>query len=278
MPDCSKKFRPNLLIFTDLDGTLLDHYTYDFSPALPALDIIQSLKIPLIFVSSKTRSEIEFLRKRLSIDSPFIAENGGGIFLPADFILPEKYSYGRIDGYKVLLVGRPIDEVLEKSRRLKEKFNFKGFSEMPVNEIASVTGLPLEQAILASKREFDEPVILSSIDEKESFCKEALNLGLDCVHGGRFIHIFLGGDKGKAVKILHSIYQELNDPFVSIALGDSPNDISMLKAVDRAVLMQSRDGTCIEGFINLNLIMANGSGPKAWNDVMLNILKDFYGL
>jgi mannosyl-3-phosphoglycerate phosphatase len=273
MIDSSKRPRPQILIFTDLDGTLLDDQTYDFNPALPALRLIHSLKIPLILASSKTRAEIEFLRNRLSLESPFIAENGGGIFFPATFALPRDYSCERVNDYNAILIGRPIKEVLEKSGKLKKDFDFKGFSEMPAEEIATITGLTLEQAILASRREFDEPIVLKNpLDDREIFCKKASDLGLDCVHGGRFVHLFLGSNKGRAVEIVLNIYRQLRGSLFSIGLGDSPNDIPMLKVVDKAVLMQNRDGSYMKGLDHPGLIREEGSGPKAWNEVVLSIL------
>jgi mannosyl-3-phosphoglycerate phosphatase len=275
MRDSLKKPQPQTLIFTDLDGTLLDDQTYDFSPAIPALKIIHSRKIPLILVSSKTRAEIEFFRELLSLESPFIAENGGGIYFPTSFSLPKEYPCEKVVGFKALFIGRPIKEVLEKSKKLKDNFNFRGFSEMPVQEIASLTGLTLEDALRASKREFDEPILLQdSLDSKEVFCEKAAQHGLDCVHGGRFIHLFIGGNKGSAVEKVLDIYKQLKGATFSIALGDSPNDISMLKAVDRAVLMQGRDGTHIHGLTHPDLITLEENGPEAWNRVILSILED----
>jgi len=275
MSDNLKRSQPQTLIFTDLDGTLLDDQTYDFSPAIPALKIIHSRKIPLILVSSKTRAEIEFFRELLSLESPFISENGGGIYFPTSFSLPKEYSCEKVVGFKALFMGRPIKEVLERSRKLKEDFNFRGFSEMPAQEIASLTGLTLEDALLASKREFDEPIMLQdSLDDKEIFCKKAAQYGLDCVYGGRFIHLFLGGNKGRAVETVLDIYRQLRGPIFSIALGDSPNDISMLKVVDKPVLMQGRDGTHISDLAHPDLITLEGNGPEAWNRVMFDILAD----
>jgi mannosyl-3-phosphoglycerate phosphatase len=275
MRDSLKKSQPQILIFTDLDGTLLDDQTYDFSPALPALKIIHSQKIPLILVSSKTRSEIEFLRELMSFETPFIAENGGGIYFPTSFALPQDNPYVKVDRFHALYIGRPIKEVLERSRKLKDNFNFKGFSEMSVKEIASLTGLTLEDALRASKREFDEPVLLDDpLDDGEIFCKKAAQHGLDCVYGGRFIHLFIGGNKGRAVEKVLDIYKQLKGATFSIALGDSPNDISMLKVVDRAVVMQGRDGTHINGLTHPDLITLEENGPGAWNRVMLSILED----
>jgi mannosyl-3-phosphoglycerate phosphatase len=275
MCESVKQNQSQIVIFTDLDATLLDDQTYDFRPALPALNIIHSRKIPLILVSSKTRAEIELFRELLSPENPFVAENGGGIYFPPSFSLPKEYASKKVAGFQALFIGRPIKEVLKRSRRLKKDFHYKGFSEMTVQEIASLTGLTLEQALCASKREFDEPVILQQpLDDREIFCKKAAKHGLDCIYGGRFIHLFCGGNKGRAVEVILNIYQKLGGTTFSIALGDSPNDISMLQAVDKAVLMQGRDGTDIHDFAHPDLIRLEGNGPDVWNRVMLSILED----
>jgi len=268
--------RPSLLIFTDLDGTLLDSETYDFSPAVPALNLIRSLKIPLILVSSKTRAEIEDLRKRLSLEAPFIAENGGGVFFPGTFSLPEDQDYREVKGYKLVLTGRPIDEVLSKAVLLKREYEYTGFTEMSAQAIAAQTGLSLREAGLAARREFDEPIVLKNPGHREMFCKKANDLGLECVEGGRFIHLFIGGNKGKAVQIVLGVYTRLWGPVFSVGLGDSPNDFPMLDAVDKPVLMPQRDGVYRGDLAHSEYLMADGFGPEAWNRIVLSLVADFF--
>jgi predicted mannosyl-3-phosphoglycerate phosphatase (HAD superfamily) len=71
------------VVFTDLDGTLL---TSSFEKAMPALEAVHELRIPIVFVSSKTRAEIEVYRKRLDNGHPFVFETGGeSIFLRDTF-------------------------------------------------------------------------------------------------------------------------------------------------------------------------------------------------
>ena len=60
----AKSVTPFYVIFTDLDGTLLDHDTYEWKEAEPALDLCKKLGVPVVFVSSKTRAEIEVLRRQ----------------------------------------------------------------------------------------------------------------------------------------------------------------------------------------------------------------------
>jgi len=268
--------RPSLLIFTDLDGTLLNSETYDFSAALPALNLIRSLKIPLILVSSKTRAEIEDLRRRLCLEDPFIAENGGGVFFPGTFSLPEDQDYRQVEGYKLVLTGKPIGEVLSKAALLKREFDYTGFSEMSTRAIAAQTSLSLREADLAARREFDEPIVLKNPGHREMFCKKANDLGLECVEGGRFIHLFIGGDKGKAVQIILAVYTRLWGSVSSIGLGDSPNDFSMLDVVDKPVLMRQRDGTYTGDFAHSKYLMADGFGPEAWNTTVLSLIADFF--
>lgn len=72
------------VIYTDLDGTLLDHHSYSHNPALPALKQAKSVDAPVIPVTSKTRAELTKLREAIGLDGPFIVENGAAIYIPKD--------------------------------------------------------------------------------------------------------------------------------------------------------------------------------------------------
>ena len=67
------------IVFTDLDGTLLDHETYDHSPAQPALAALAARDIPVIPVTSKTSDELRPLMADIGLAGGFIAENGAVI-------------------------------------------------------------------------------------------------------------------------------------------------------------------------------------------------------
>src|SRR6478736_2987735 len=73
---------PNLIVYTDLDCSLLDGTTYSYEAAIPALTALREQGIPLVLVSSKTRAEMEPLRQRLDLRDPFTVENGGAVSVP----------------------------------------------------------------------------------------------------------------------------------------------------------------------------------------------------
>ena len=96
----SKNIKGQFIVFSDLDATLLDHYSYSFTDAKSALKIIRNKNIPLILISSKTRSEIEYYQKQLNIcATPFVVENGCAIYCPIDYFKDLKGNYERIDNY-----------------------------------------------------------------------------------------------------------------------------------------------------------------------------------
>ncbi len=279
MVQSSANKNPPLIIFTDLDGTLLDHYSYSFDAAREALEKINVAKIPLIFCSSKTRAEIEMWRKKLGNHYPFISENGGAIFYPKKEKYPNAYQVRTRNGYRVLKLGTYYPDLLKQFKKLKKVFGEKirGFSEMDLSEVAALTGLTENQAALAQKREYSEPFVFTGDkDEKQKLQIFVKKCPLNVTQGGRFFHLLGDNDKGKAVSIVIKGYKDVNPKLQSIAIGDSYNDLPMLQKVDIPVLVQKPKGIFDEKISSLtDLIRAPGVGPEGWNKAILSILTQY---
>ena len=264
-----------VVIITDLDGSLLHPVTYSFKEATHTLDLIKRLEIPLILSSSKTREEIELYKKRLGNRDPFVSENGGGIFIPKDYF-PFKIEGTEIGNYTVINIGTPYVQVRKAFKEINTTTGTKavGFGDLTVNEIAKITNMTYEDACSSKKREFDEPFVLDGEeDEKEAFLLAIKEKGYNWTEG-RFLHILGDHDKGKAAKILKEFYERENGHVLSIGIGDSLNDVSLLKEVDYPILIPKEDGHYIDtGFIN-GLIKAEYAGPKGWNMAVSKVLTD----
>lgn len=267
------------LIFSDLDGTLLDEDTYSFKEAKAAIDFLKSKNFPLILCSSKTRLEIEIYHEEMGLYSyPFISENGGAIFIPKGTLNLTNFNFKFVNGYQTIEIGAPYEFIKKCFQKIKKdlKLNIKGFSEMEIEEIVSLTNLSPAQAKLAQRREYSEPFIYKDEPDKLPLLKKAINeFGLNLTRGGRFYTLMAGNDKGKAVQIVTKLYQQtfLDKVIVSIGLGDSLNDVPMLLHVDRPVIVKRKRGASLRCDFK-NAYLTQASGPQGWAEAIFKILKE----
>ncbi|OGP14339.1 MAG: hypothetical protein A2052_09650 [Deltaproteobacteria bacterium GWA2_54_12] len=258
------------VIFTDLDGTLLDS-KYSYRSALPVLKRIKDESIPLIPVTSKTRAEVERLRQRLGVNDPFITENGGGVFIPFG-LFPFPVKGEESGSMNLIRLGSTYEELKSAIRDIRKQTGFQitGFADMTPEEITWRTGLPPEDAPLAKVRDFDEPFFLDSGSiEKVRLLAESAGLTLT---RGKILHLTGDNDKGRAVEILKTLYRALYGKAVFIGLGNAENDIPLLKSVDYPVIVKNEDGHYepVDGIPSL--VKADGIGPEGWAKALTGIL------
>lgn len=231
-----------LAVFTDLDNCLLDHDTYAFEPALPALARLRAASAKVIFVTSKTRAEVEFWHRKIGLTHPSIVENGGAVI--------------REDGTPFIL-GRPRAEIVAALRdaAAASAAQVRVFSDMPLDEIAARCNMPPERARFSAAREYSEPFVLLT-PEREAALRDALTArGLTLTRGGRFHHALAHAGKHAGVAWLLEQWTADAARCVSIGIGDAPNDEGFLRLVRYPVRLQTGD-----------------AGPVAWNRAVLAIL------
>ncbi len=276
--------KKKLIIFTDLDRTLLDS-NYSFKNALPALRLIRKKNIPLILCSSKTRTEIEHYRKKLKNIHPFISENGGGIYIPKSYFrFQGSGDFGELsravrgqgeenEKYHIIKLGAKYSDLRKALCELRAKgFDVRGFGDMSIKEISGLTSLKTAEAKLAKQRDFDEPFVFKGSKASLNKLKQNIKLmGLTYTQG-EFFHIKGKSDKGRAVEILKELYDVQNSKIITIALGDSPNDIEMLQNVDYPIVIQKPDGSYDKRIKVKKLIKAEGIGSEGWNRAVRSLL------
>ncbi len=229
------------VVFADMDGTFLND-KYDYSETKPIVNQLSALGGSIVFCSSKTRDEIEFYRQAIGLNEPFIAENGAVIFIPKLYF-PFDYGCSQTSNYNVIRLGSSYGMLRKKLAKIKEKTAAKivGFGDMTLEELAYDTGLPMHLALLSQKREHDEPFRILSGD-KSQVLKAIKHEGLKCTEGGRYLHLTGNTDKGKAVSLLKNLYIQMFGKINTFGVGDGPNDLSMLKVVDRPFFIEKRLG------------------------------------
>ncbi|MFQ6002507.1 MAG: HAD-IIB family hydrolase [Candidatus Zixiibacteriota bacterium] len=276
------KKKGKILIYTDLDSTLLDHNTYSFKEALPALVQIKKKSIPLILCSSKTKGELEEYQRKLRIKYPFISENGGAIFILKGYFNKPENDLKPKGKYLVLELGTPYKELRKKLLEISNKFGAKviGFGDLKTEQIAAMLNLPYKEAKLAKAREYDEPFyFLDEMGPKEirAIKRESKQSGLNLTKGGRFYHLMGQNNKGKAVNLLTRMYKRnWNTDLLTVGIGDSLNDLPMLKAVDTPILVKQKGNIYDKEILErIKVRKARSIGPSGWNEAVLDLLGEY---
>lgn len=264
-----------LVVFTDLDGTLLDHRTYSHAPARPALAALKAAGVALVLTSSKTRAEMVPLWWELGLNAPIISENGGGVFIPVGHgltLLADWRDAG--SDWLGLALGLDIAQVRRCLASFAGRFGARGFGEMTDAEVAELTGLAPAAAALARQREFNEPVLLPDPERQSAeFAAAAAAAGLTATRGGRFWHVQAGADKGRAVALVAGFYRQIDPNLMTAGLGDALNDAPMLANVNRPFLVARPDGSHAEIYLP-GLTRTPFPGPAGFNQAVLDLLAE----
>lgn len=264
--------RMQWIVFSDLDATLLDHNTYSFAAAQPALERLAALEIPVILNSSKTCPEMLALRHRMGNVHPFIIENGAAAIIPAGY-------FGQADEER-LNFSTEYTTILKVLDVLREQgYRFRNFAALDAADVSALTGLDMDDAAMAKARFASEPLLWDDTEHRlQEFKHHIEQQDLKLIKGGRFYHVTGLFDKSTAIQNIVDRYhaQDPDCTMVSIGLGDSPNDLAMLETVDIPVVIKSARSNEMQ-LRNPNAIFSVAEGPQGWNEAILNILKK-YGL
>jgi mannosyl-3-phosphoglycerate phosphatase len=267
----------DLLVATDLDGCLLDA-SYSYEAARPALAALSRELVPLVLVSSKTRAEMEPLVRVLGLDTPFVVENGGALVVPRRLLPRAERAEGDDGPYAEIPLGTPRRVLVEALHELAGRVGVKvrGFAGLTSFDLERLTGLSNASATCALRRHYDEPFLVEGGDEPAArLASAAVRRGLQVTRGGQFHHLTGRVGKGDALARLLEIYAALRRRFLTVALGDAANDLSMLELCDRPVVVPRPNGS-LEPTLAAALPRAErapGPGPAGWNEAVLAILR-----
>lgn len=267
----------SLVIFTDLDGTLLDRDTYSFDDAAEGLDAAGRAGVPVVLCSSKTRAEIEWIRCDLALRHPFISENGGALFVPEHYF-PFPLPLGRHAGaYEVIEFGTPYSTLVDALHRVAKRLGVRvaGFHDMSVEDVARACGLSVTHAELAKRREYDEPFRVQDAAERAHVLNALRMEGLRCTRGSRFDHVTGGTDKGIAALRLRRMYErEPEKILITAGLGDSMNDLPLLAAVDIPIIVRNDQADAARLRRRLPAAcVTDRPGPAGWGQAVARLVR-----
>jgi mannosyl-3-phosphoglycerate phosphatase len=151
-----------------------------------------------------------------------------------------------------------------------------GVSDMSVREVAEACGLTMLDARLAKLREYDEPFRILDADpaSRDRLLRALHRAGLRCVKGGRFDHVTGWIDKGASVATLRALYERAYGDVVTVGLGDSLNDLALLREVEIPVVVPNPatgDAAHLLRKVPTARVTAE-IGPAGWAEAVTRVL------
>ncbi|MCP4175354.1 MAG: HAD-IIB family hydrolase [Fuerstiella sp.] len=264
---------PNqLVVFTDLDGCLLNKVDYDWSAAEPVLRRLEQLSVPVVLSSSKTVAEMSELRRELCLpEAPFISENGGVIQWSKWLLSSNEAS--SVPAERVAATTKR-STVLDVLTELKNQFQFRSFVDLGVEGVMANTDLPREKAELACQRHSTEPLLWEDTDDNiRLFLRILTERGLTLTKGGRFWHVAGNATKGHAMHQVADRYRDrMSGEITTAAIGDSPIDQSMLDIADYPIGIPAVDGQLNVEVDPHRGIVASQDGAAGWAETVRQLL------
>ena len=255
-----------VVIFTDLDGSLLHRDNFKFDTIKDYIKSLVNKGIIIIPNSSKNEREIEKFNEELGIELPFISENGSAIHglnlinqnFPNKIILSrEKEELFKI--FKTKVPEKLINKCIQISK-LKKKEQEKIFGQK---------GGKLNDVLI---RKYTLPILFNGNNaEKNKLLKILSSNSLTLQEGGRVLNLCDNINKIKSMNRVIKILKKTEDQIKTIGVGDNYNDLEMLKNCDVPCLVFN-DQFKLDKINIDNLIFSNKPSPEGWADVIKKAL------
>jgi len=146
---------------------------------------------------------------------------------------------------------------------------------MKIQKQKEILGLNDDYLPYALNRGYSTPFIFDGSPELVDEFKLILeNLGMKLHQGGRVLNISDNCSKGTALNTL--VNKLRNDFFLTpyvIAVGDSPNDISMLKEANQPCVVPLPNKNNLNDLKMNNILRAKQCAPDGWEEVIRLSLK-----
>jgi len=267
--------RAPLVVATDLDGCLLDERSHCYDAAAPALAALRAHGATLVLCSTRTLAEMRPFTHLLGPAAPLIVENGGALLIPATH-LPQPPPGARREeaGWLVELgVDGAVLAVALEQIAAETRAGIRRLARCTDAELQRLTALPPAAVGLARECRYNDPFVLDDPAAFPAVAAAAGRRGLRVVRGASCHHLTGPTDKGRAFRLLRTLYESAGRPLSSVGLGDGEDDLMLLREVGRPILVPAGDG------VNPSLAaalpraeLAPYPGPPGWNAAVLAVL------
>ena len=210
--------------------------------------------IPAVWLTSRTRLQMDEPRRKLAHTHPFIAEDGCGIFLPEDYFhLRPQASTSQPRGTATVRLGRftclPVAEQQPAASDALEALSAEtGVSVVPLRslaprELVQNLALPPREADLARQRDFDELFFFAGASEEdiEKFQEAGRLRNIQLRQRGVLWSLSIGANVRKCISELSKLYDRaLRSHARSFGIATPGQQVALFAACDRSILLNEK--------------------------------------
>jgi predicted mannosyl-3-phosphoglycerate phosphatase (HAD superfamily) len=249
----------------------------DFSIALAHADI------PSIWITSRTRAQMDEPLRKLDHRHPFIAEGGSAVYLPSDYFHLRGEKSERRGRFLCIPVAQPQPAAAEALESLSEA---TGAPVVPLRslsprELAQNSGLPQREAELARQRDFDELFFFAGASDSdiERFLEEARRRKFQLRPQGVLWSLAVGASVQQCVRQLTKLFDRaLHGHAPSIGLAPWEQASELFPACDRNILLveeseESHDEAVLRPPSGSRVRGISMHAPEAWEEVLAQITR-----
>ena len=267
-----KQIKKKIVIFTDLDETLLKDNKYYYNILNNFIKKLLRYGCIIIPVTSKTYLEVIDILKQIKFKLPFSVENGAAYYLPVKNT--KDYTYKKIiNPYAVNKI--TIRQILNKKIFKNHLQNIKFIENLNLLDQKKITKLNIKQLKNFNSRQYTIPVLLSGDNDfKRKFESSLLKYNLKIIFGGKLNNISGLHSKLNSLNFFTNQYKKKlkTKKLITISLGDNQNDIEILNYSNYSGIIKNETYKDIYLKKKRNVFRSFTTAPYGWVEVLKKII------
>jgi predicted mannosyl-3-phosphoglycerate phosphatase (HAD superfamily) len=219
------------------------------SKGLPGFDefsaSLDHSAVPAVWVTSRTRLQMDDPRRKMGHTHPFIGEGGCAVFLPEDYfhLRPEKTL--RLGRFTSMPIAQPQPAAQEALASLAEDTGVEAvpLRSLSPRELVQNSGLPARDAEMARQRDFDELFFFAGASDQDiqRFVVEAKLRKLALRQHGVLWSLAVGASLQKCIRDLTKLYDRaLRYHAIVLGVATANEAAELFPSCERNILLGNR--------------------------------------
>jgi predicted mannosyl-3-phosphoglycerate phosphatase (HAD superfamily) len=235
---------PTAVVYCTIDE-LISNLSKPVEGFFEFLEALEQASVPCVWVTARTRLQIDTAIRKVGQSSPFIAEGGSGVYLPEDYFHLKPSRSTRFARFTCIPVASAQPAAANALELLAEESNIEvvPLRSLSPRELAQNAGLPQREAELLRQRDFDEFFFFAGASDAEitEFQAEAARRKMEVRPRGILWSLSVGANLATCVRELTTLYERSfrARPF-NIALATSEDARTLFGNCNRAIFLREK--------------------------------------